>query len=81
MTVRVQFQLRDEVAQHLAEQAAERGVSRQAHVQDLIMAGAGSQWEGAVAAVLTTEAEANARPTPTPRPAFQPLSKDDQVKK
>ena len=36
MTVRIQFQLRDEVARLLAGQAADRGVSRQAHVQDLI---------------------------------------------
>jgi len=37
VTVRVQFRLRDEVARRLAEQAAARGISRQAHVQDLIM--------------------------------------------
>ena len=36
MTVRIQFQLRDEVARHLQWQAADRGISRQAHVQDLI---------------------------------------------
>ena len=53
MTVRIQFQLRDEVAERLEEQAAERGISRQAYVQDLIMAGAGSQWEEVTRKVLS----------------------------
>ena len=39
MTVRIQFQLRDEVAERLLELAREAGVSRQEVVQRFIMSG------------------------------------------
>lgn len=66
MTVRVQFQLRDEVAARLVELAEQQGKSRQAVVQDLIM-GTG---DGMVS-----------KPRPSNPPArSEPFSKEQQVK-
>ena len=59
MTVRIQFQLRDEVAEELQRLAANANVSRQAFVQGLIMGVAPAV--DAVSRPSTREGEAGQR--------------------